>query len=231
MKSIGIITISFGRPQVLQLWCAQIKRLREELDMFIPAVVVSEPSDINICNKYFVHHVSHVNRPVSEKFNRAFQYMRAIEMDYVMILGSDDIISTDLFRATVVEAEKGVDVIGVNTLYFFSGQGISRGTLVRLERPPTAPLLGVAKTVSKRVLDKCDWRLWNVEKNWGMDAIASKVIKEHAETKATVKGMVVDVKTRVNLNSFRVFERYPKVDKQEFLNILSEEEKLILNSL
>ena len=232
MNSLGIITINYNRPKVLELWCSQIRRLRNELGIFFPAVVVSEMSDVSICNPYFVHHISYENKPVTNKFNRAFKYMQSLDVDSVMILGSDDIISTELMKNTLTEVDKGIDLIGVNTLYFYCGQGTNKGKMVKLERPYMSPFLGVAKTVSKKVLDQCDWTLWNTEKNWGMDAIASKTIAKYAETRAQVEGMVVDVKTTINLNSFRVFgERKPVVPAEEFYKILSEEELKLLHAL
>jgi len=228
MKTLGIITINHNRPQVLSLWCAQIRRLRQELNAYVPAVVVSEASDNDICLKYAVWHIASENRPVTSKFNRAFAYMKSLDVDYVLITGSDDIVSTEFVQNTVAQMELGIDLIGTNTIYFYCGQGIDRGTLTRLDSPI---LKGIGKTVSKKVLDQCDWVLWNEDKNWGMDSIASKTIAKYAKTKAVIGGMVVDIKTKQNLNSFNVFKKYPKVAPQEFYNILSGEEITILNSL
>ena len=98
MKSFCIITANWNRPEVLTLWCASIKRIREDLDIFIPAVVVSDRWDSTICNKYHIHHINHRNNPVSEKFNAGCKYAESIGVDYVMVLGSDDIVSTDTIR-------------------------------------------------------------------------------------------------------------------------------------
>ena len=231
-KSLGIITINHKRPQVLALWCAQIKRLRSELGCAIPAVVVSEEEDKTICSRYQVAHITQENKPVTAKFNRAFWFMRDVGVDYVTILGSDDIISTQFGRDTKVLMETGIDLIGVWSFYFYCGHGVDRGKLVRLERANSRTFLGIGRTVSKRVLDQCDWTLWDVEKNWAMDAIASKNLAKYAVTKAKVEGMIVDVKTNDNLNSFRIWsKRLPEVNPQEFYDILSEEELEILKSL
>ena len=229
MRSFGIATINYGRPGVLRLWCASIRRLRAELDMFIPAVVVSGEEDKAICNEYKIWHVTQQNRPVTEKFNRSYAYMKSQGLDYVVLSGSDDIMSTQLVRNLMVEMEKGTDLIGVTSIYFYAGDGLMRGKLVRLDH---RNILAPAKTVSAKVLDGCDWRPWNIEKNWGMDAIFAKSIAPHVKTKKAVGGMVVDVKTRVNLNSFNIWgRRLPVVDPQELYGWLSNEELTILNSL
>jgi len=231
-KTLGIATINFGRPQVLSLWCAQIKRLREDTQCYIPAVVVSGEEDKAICDRYHVVHITQENKPVTAKFNRAFQFMRGQGIDYVQILGSDDIISTVFLRNTFALMETGVDLMGVWSFYFYCGHGRDRGKLVRFDRPNTRTFLGIGRTVSSRVLDQCDWTLWDVEKNWAMDAIASKTLAKYTETRATVEGMIVDVKTDKNLNSFRIWsKRLQEVDPQEFYRILSKEELEILNSL
>lgn len=228
MKTLGIITINNGRQNVLRLWCAQIKRLREEFGMFIPAIVVSGEEDKSICNSYHIIHTTQVNNPATRKWNTAMKYMRSIGMDYVMILGSDDIISTRYVTQVMELMEEDIDLIGTQTIYFYCGQGADRGTLVKLFN---GTLKGIGKTVSKRVLDKCDWQPWDVDKNWGMDAIAQKNFAKHYKSLRIVNDVIVDVKTKANLNSFRVFKRYPVVPSNVFTDILSEEELQILKLL
>jgi len=225
----GIITISHNRPSVLRLWCCQIKRLREELETYIPAVVVSDEADESICNEYHVFHITQQNNPVTEKFNRAFKYMQSQGINAVMTLGSDDIISTEYVRKTLAELNNGADYVGTRVFYFYCGQGLDRGKMVKLDSPQTK---GIGRTVSKAILDQCDWRLWDKPKNWGMDAIATKNIVKYAKKKAIIEDIIVDVKTRVNLNSFKIWgRRLPQVPPEIFYNILSEEELLILKTL
>jgi hypothetical protein len=228
MKTLGIITINSGRKKILSLWLAQIQRLRRETQCFIPACVCSDEDDKSLCQSMDVNHRTRPNNPVSDKFNHAMYYMRDIGVDAVCVMGSDDLMSTEYYLKTWDEVQKGIDLIGTNTIYFYCGQGSDRGKLVKLDTPI---LKGIGKTVSSRILNQCNWTLWNEEKNWGMDAIATRTIMSYNPSKAVIEGIVVDVKTKENLNSFRVFRNRPEVDNRLFLDILSEEEKLILNSL
>jgi hypothetical protein len=70
-----------------------------------------------------------------------------------------------------------------------------------------------------------------VKKDWGMDAMAQQEIDKHSPTIAYINEIIVDVKTRDNLNSFNVFKRRPQVDSSLFFNILSDEELKILKAL
>jgi hypothetical protein len=61
--------------------------------------------------------------------------------------------------------------------------------------------------------------------------MAQQEIMKHMPSKAIIEDIIVDVKTRENLNSFKVFKRRPQVDTSLFLDILSNEEKQILGEL
>jgi hypothetical protein len=230
MKTLGLITPNHKNRKVLALWLAQIKRLRIELDTYVPAVVVSDEGDKSLCGRYGVWHITHntAKGEASMKWNTAMGYMRSIGADAVTITGSDDVISTDFYRKTLEQVELGIDLIGVTNAYFYCGQGLDRGKLVRFEG---RRMLGIGKTVSSRVLDLADWNLWRVKKDWGMDAMAQQEIDKHSPTIAYINEIIVDVKTRDNLNSFNVFKRRPQVDSSLFFNILSDEELKILKAL
>ena len=156
-------------------------------------------------------------------------YMRdVINTDAVCIMGSDDIMSTSYYLKTLEQVEKGIDLIGTDSAYFYCGQGIDRGKLVKLQGKA---LLGIGKTVSKRILNEAGWTLWRVAKGWGMDAMAQQEIVKHTPSKAIISDIIVDVKTRENLNSFNVFKKRQSVDAKLFYDILSEEELKILKTL
>jgi len=231
-KTIGIITCNHGREKVLQLWCAQIARLRNEMDMYIPAVCVSGIEDMITCLKYGVMHHPSENFPVSEKFNKGMEYAREIGWDYVCIMGSDDVMSTDTFKCIYEEAQSpnNYDLIGIDSIYFYGTVGEHKGKLVKLNH---GKMLGVAKCISSRVLEKVDYRPWNVNKNYGLDAIASQCIAPHIKSwKILQDTFVCDIKSNQNINKMSVFaRRYEALDVNLLMNILGEEEKEILKSI
>lgn len=163
------------------------------------------------------------------KWNHAMYYMRdVVDADACCIMGSDDIMSTSYYLKTLEQVEKGIDLIGTESAYFYCGQGTDRGKLVRLDG---RAMLGIGKTVSKRILTEANWTLWTKPKGWGMDAMAQQEIMKYTPSKAIISDIIVDVKTRENLNSFNVFKRRPEVDSSIFFNILSDDELKILKSL
>jgi hypothetical protein len=236
MISFGILTISFKRPKVLELFCASIKRLREELNMFIPCIVVGDAEHYEICSKYHIEHITMPNHPATAKWNRGVEYLMSIGVDYCVVMGSDDIASTNLAKNLITQMNSGIDLIGINTIYFVAGDGQYRGQMRKLiaERQ----ILGVARTINREVIEKTGV-LWNKESSWGMDGICLKNILPNVKTRAIVQGDCFDIKTlnqnegRVQLNNFSFW--MSKIQNAEDINIfysaISEEEKQIFSEL
>lgn len=229
IMTFGILTISYQRTKVLHLFLAGIERLRMEIGIQFPCVVVGDAEHASLCERSNVHHITQENHPASRKFNMGVDYLMSIGCDYIVISGSDDIFSTSLLKNLISEMEKGTDLIGVNTVYFYAGDGKYRGTLIRIE---TTQLLGVARCISANIIKQVG-RLWTRDKSWGMDGDCMRNILPYVKTKTIVEGKIVDVKTQDNLNKFSFWmgKTNNRISPQEFYEFISEEEKQILAEL
>jgi len=231
--TFGVLTINNRRPTVLNLFLASMRRLRKEVGIDFPVVCVSGVEDKKICAQYGVHHITQANKPASEKWNTGLCFLQTLNLDYVLILGSDDIMSTDLLRAYITEMEKDVDLIGLNEIFVYDGDGKTRGAL---RRYTSTKVLGVGKMLNKRILDKVEWRGWasSHPRSWGMDGLLARNTDKHIRTKSMVSGVVVDVKSADSLNKFTMFvvnHKGTPAKVEIFYDILGEEEKIILKSL
>jgi hypothetical protein len=74
---------------------------------------------------------------------------------------------------------------------------------------------------------------WNADKNWGMDGLSMKRIRPYITTQSVVEGMVVDVKSSINLNHFSFWNSKVKepTPAKVFYDTLSDEELEILKSI
>ena len=226
---LGIDIINHGRPRILELCLASIKRLQREIEEEIIPVVVSE-DDLDLCGQYGVHHIRRANKPVNQKWNKGAQWLRTQEVDYVMISGSDDVYSTELIRNIFAEMHNGTSLIGILDVHFYGTYGAYKNNLFKLSCKNMA---GVAKTISKEIMDKIEWNPCKVERNHGMDGIISKTIAPYVTTTAIVNGMCVDVKSPDSMNRITLWGRKIKnsLDPQTFYDILSPEELKILMSI
>jgi len=224
---IGIVTANYNRIKVFRLWCASIQRLRDNFGD-IPTIVTSEKDDEGTCVDYnIIHHIKN-NNYFSRKFNKSMLEMRKQDVDYVMVLGSDDIVSNDLFAKILNAAESNPDLIYISNIYFYSPY-LEKGLIKFVSERN----LGVCRTVSRRVLDKVDWMPWHGDRRKGLDADMMNNIRTYVKTMKRVDGMVVDVKGRFSMNKFSTWlNKVNKFeDEQEFLSILSEKELMLLDKI
>lgn len=226
----GFLTINNKRPQIFHLFCASIKRLRKETGVDFITVCVSGAEDAVRCYQYDIHHITQQNNPATAKWDTGMSYLRQFNLDYVTIMGADDIMSTDTLQRLIDTMHQDIDLIGFNKIYVYATTGEYKG---KLKLVTSRNILGVGKTINKRVLDKVDWRPWqgNVQRNWGMDALAHRNISAYVGTKVILDGLIVDCKCEESLNKFSMFvvnKHGVDVSSKVFDDILGDEEKQIL---
>ena len=224
---IGIIVTNFGRTRILNIFGAGIARLRAETGFDIPVTCVGDIDGADICHKYDIMHIEYPNRPLTGKFNRACKSMED-RVDYVLVMGSDDLLSTRSFLAIHAEAEKGIDLIGLSEVYFFGMDDVHSGKLIHFRH---TTVLGVARTIKASVLDNLSWEPWTQHRDRSIDTIMLDAVRPYVKTRALLNGeFVVDLKTSMNLNPIRFWAKklgaMPNADLL-WNNIGAEERRLI----
>ena len=225
------ITANYGRPKIFKLFCAGVRRLREELNYNFPVIVTSDIDDKEVCEEYGIKHYVQANNPVSDKFNTSCMRAKDLDVDYVVIVGSDDLIATNSMLTLWAEMKKGYDLIGITNVYFYDANGPHKGKLLQLKG---TRMLGVCKCIHRRVLDEVGWKPWNKKKDWGLDSVAAKAISPHVKTWKQVDGVrVFDCKTKTNLNKFHRFYGHwgAENDISVFHDTLGEEELKLIKAL
>jgi hypothetical protein len=227
--TFGIITISYERKTVLKLFLASIKRLRTEINLNFPVVCVGDAEHSGLCEAYDVHHIAQANHPATRKWNTGVDYMMNLGVTYCVILGSDDIVATNLATNLIAKMETGVDLVFIYSIYFYGGDGKYRGSLRKITS--TQPL-GVCRCIHRRVIEKVG-KLWKKDTSWAMDGECMRNMRAYIKTHAHTDGVVVDVKTVDSLNKITMWmSRGATAENPNiFYNILGEEEKQILNEI
>jgi hypothetical protein len=227
MAKIGIAVTNFRRVEVLRIFCAGIKRLRQETGLEIPVVCTGDDSGSEVCREYNIFHVVYPNSPLTDKFNRACAGLYN-KVDYVMIMGSDNLMSTKAFLALQAEADKGIDLIGFDTVYFFGMDDIHTGQLIKFHK---TTVLGVGRTISKRVLDKLYWEPWTKDRDRAIDTIMLDAVRDYVKTRTLLSDhFIVDLKTSANLNPIHFWAKKIQALPENnllFENIGEEEARLI----
>lgn len=221
------------RPEITEICFMGINRLRRagifDVDAF---AVISEESMKPLCRKYDIEYCFHKNLPLGEKKNFGLTEAMKKDWDYLIELGSDDLIKTEVLE--LYKPYFGVrDCLGLTNLCFINS---STG-----ECKVTAPrtFFGLARAISRNGVVRSalrkdgKYRLWKSFLNKGLDNdSAFRMAFEGVFEKRvhSLEPLAIDIKSNVNIHSFDAIEGtdYP-IEKA--LHGLSDEEINAIESL
>ena len=233
---IGIATCMWQRPEVFDIYAEGINRLRKKFDIMPLAVGSEGKVSEDLCRKHKFMYIEHYNRPLGKKFAEGLRCFKNTDVDYVMIMGSDDLISDNLMEAYMPHMENREQVIGILDIYYYD---LSEGDLCYwpgfglkdIDKKREGEPMGMARCLSRELLDKMGWNVWNEKINKGLDWTMWQKIKGYDAKIATIKmkdigAFGVDLKSETNICNMEMYDC--EVVSKDIMNILSETElKLI----
>lgn len=165
--------------------------------------VISEPEIIPLCEKYEVSWILHENLPLGKKKNYGLSHLANFDFDYVMEIGSDDLILDELLD-NYLEYFGRYDFFGVcDIAYIESENGECRRHLM------SASTYGAGRCISRHVLEEMNWKIWDDNISRGLDNSSIKRIASHGipyyQIPASEIPLVIDVKSNDNLWKFNYF--------------------------
>ena len=174
-----------GRQEIVDIMLAGFNACKEhwkhdiEMDIFITA---SEDEDVNFLDQRNIYHSQKPNNPVGLKFSRGLKDALVLDWDYIMILGSDDVISPELFAYYLPEIEKETPYFGTDAICIvdYSTQRAKNFTI-----PPNsiAGVCGPGRMVSRDIVNHFDGYLWSGGDK-GLDMLSNTKITSYAPLKA-----------------------------------------------
>lgn len=214
------------RPIITELCFLGIERLKQHPDYDIETLaVISEIEMMPLCKKYNVNFVFHDNLPLGKKKNFGLQEAKKFDFDYLMEIGSDDLILSEL-----LDQYKDIkhDFFGIRDIaYLNSDTGECR-------RKIGSTTYGAGRMISRALLEKVKFRLWKDDLNRGLDnnSIYSVMRNRigYMQVKASDFPMVIDVKSKDNIWKFD-HGLGVEYDKQKLFEKLSEKEVELIESL
>lgn len=204
------------RPEITEICFMGIKRLQKVPGFDISAfAVISEVEMIPLCDKYGVDWCLTANHPLGTKKNYGVKQALRKDFDYMIEIGSDDLLKTEALYAYTWDAP----VVG---LMDFAIVNTENGKCKTIKS--NIPKYGSGRAIQRFVLESFD--LWEDSKSRGMDNSSCRILATNRIMQKGVKcsePVVVALKSNVNLWSFSLTqgETYPL---ERALNGLSIEE-------
>jgi hypothetical protein len=159
---ILIFLAAWKRPEITEICFQGIRRLQDASKFPVDTMcVISEESMIPLCEKYGIDYIIYKNEPLGEKKNAGLNAAMLRSWDYLLEIGSDDLLKTEILDAYLPFFERGEELFGVKDfLYINSEDGDCR-------RLKTNTTYGAARCISRKVIERVAY---------GVDVIANEGI-------------------------------------------------------
>ena len=158
------------RPEITKICFVGINRLIKNSRLPIEAfAVISEESMIPLCKKYNINYTFYKNEPVGEKKNHGLNEAMKLKWDYLLEIGSDDLVKDELIDLYEPFLGK-YDLFGTKDAIVIDSEN---GRCMRLNSDTT---YGLGRCISRKALECA----------YGIDVLALEGIMASGRT--TAKG-------------------------------------------
>lgn len=227
MFKLTIVSAVWRRPEIFDLFADGIDLLKNKfkgrIDITV-SVAGSERSAKKMVEDRGFSYVNTPNHPLGQKMNKALLNSVKLQPDFIMWLGSDDIITPELMEHYYLEMEKGTDYTYLMDFYFydtvtkkaFYWKGYRRTRMAGYS-------CGAGRMVSRRVLEIVKWRLWYNDKYHDLlDTSMDVLIKDIPMSKQKfylrdLKCFAVDIKSAINMTNFVMWDNTLPRDGKKML--------------
>lgn len=220
MIRLVIISSVWKRPEVFEMFAKGIHEL-EKLDGIIITTIISGSEGSKsreMVEKHNFHYHEIPNEPLSEKvnitsYNAQFEYP-----DYILCLGSDDIIHQKLMLYYIELMKKGYDFIGTTDFYFYDT--LSKKSLYwggYREPYRKGFTAGAGRLISNKLLAKMNWKPWEIKDSLQLDGSMQDKLNFIKHSKFTFslkeKGLfALDIKSSTNMTPFKLWDNTEYID-------------------
>ncbi len=163
--------------------------------------IVSRTEDAELCNLLGVDYVWHPNEQLGAKWNFGLSKSRDLEWDFLVTLGSDDIIKESLFE--YYEAHPDHDVLITDKIHFIDIPS-GRATILLRAR------IGAGRRISRKAIEKCNFKLWTDEKNKSLDMDSNTRLSKAGFVTSETRTIshICGLKSATNIWSYDHIERH-----------------------
>ncbi|KKN02931.1 hypothetical protein LCGC14_1112790 [marine sediment metagenome] len=205
---IVVTTLMWKRPEIFRTWATALKAAAGEN---MPAVLVAGSEGTTsrvLAEEYGFHYIEVPNRPIGRKANARFTACRALDPDYVIFCGSDDIVSAPTWRYYEDLAARGAEEVNIDDIYHYNSHtgelAYSPGYKDHRSAQPVAPW----RMLSRKLCEALGWRGWTDDERLFLDrhfydrleAIPHAVHRIHVRDQGL---FVCDIKSQVNMTRWR----------------------------
>lgn len=226
----AIVTGVWKRPEVFEMFAESIHILKKTVTTaeIICIVAGSEGSrSRKMVERHGFIYIETKNDPLANKMNQTTLKARDLRADYVLCVGSDDIISPELFNRYLKSAQSKVDFLGVTDFYFYdttTKRGAYWGGYRDSRKGHTA---GAGRLLSARLMQEFNWSPWQVKDSRVLDDSMQRRLAEFSKKGFKIssfnmrseKLFGLDIKSAVNMTPFELWDNTYYLSAEEMAEL------------
>lgn len=220
MNKIAVTSLCWKRPDVFEAFCKNFTNLVPKPIIIVMGSEGDQCQEIAV--KYGIHYERTQNRLLGKKANLSVRWAKDYDVDYIMLTGSDDLISQTMWESYV---NFSGDVLGLKDLYFYNlpdkraiyWKGYTQKN--RIDEP-----IGAHKLISRDIMEKMQWRPFcEVSRTPDEHTTHAKLkalgVLQTVKTMDELGGIAVDVKSEANLTKFNLWNNSSYIVSEQLLNM------------
>lgn len=220
-KRLAICTAIWKRYEIFELFANATKKLKHN-DLEIIVIVAGSDGDESkqVVEKHGFIYIEIENDPLATKMNATTILAAELNCDYVLCVGSDDVITNELLDVYAKQMIKSIDYVAVLDWYFYdtiSNKFAYWGGYIDSRKGHTC---GAGRLISMRLLNEWKNQPWEIKHSKVLDNSMQEKLKKtkHSSFIFSLKDLNVyafDIKSNVNMTPFELWENTFYVDNLE----------------
>ncbi len=211
---LAIVTGVWQRPDVFEYFAAGIHKLESSCtDLKIVTIIAGSEGmkSRQMVERHRFKYVEIANDPLAAKMNATILTAGKLKSDYVLCLGSDDIVTPELMSVYLEYIRQGIDYIAVLDWYFYdtaTKQAAYWGGYIDARKGHTC---GAGRLISARLMRLWRWQPWENRHSHILDNSMQEKLNKVVHTSAIFslkeKGVFgLDIKSETNMTPFELWD-------------------------
>ncbi len=211
---ISMVTGVWKRPEVFEMFAKGVHNLNMDIEVIV-AGSEGESSRKMVENHGF-HYIEISNQPLAKKMNATTVKARELGSDYVICMGSDDIMSPELMQQFLTYMNKGYDYIGITDLYFYDTVTKKAAYWGGYRDARKGHCAGPCRVISKKLMNQWGWQPWRVGDDDMLDNSMQSRIRGRQKILSlkTLGCYALDIKSSTNMTPFELWDNTYYIDSK-----------------
>ena len=208
-----MVTGVWKRPEIFEMFAKGVHALNMDIDV----IVAGSEGEVSrkMVEAHGFHYIEIPNQPLAKKMNATTLYAKELDCDYVICMGSDDIMSPELMQHYITAMHNGYDFIGIIDLYFYDTVSNKAaywgGYRESYRRYVTA---GPCRAISKKLMNQWGWKPWMVGDDDFLDSSMERKPKGRQKifNLKMLGCYALDIKSSTNMTPFELWDNTEFID-------------------